>query len=75
MIIYRSNRAASLECQNEMKDKSAISPQVEEILSRCSDNAERIRIARRLEAIASELWERVFGEQKPGPTMPPFPRN
>jgi hypothetical protein len=58
-----------------MKDDNAISPQVEEILSRCCDNAERIRIARRLEAIANELWERVFGEKRPGPMSPPFPRN
>jgi len=64
-----------LESQNEMKDKSAISPQVEEILSRCCDNAERIRIARRLEAIAGELWAQVFGEQKPSPMPPPFRPN
>jgi hypothetical protein len=55
-----------------MKDKNSISPQVEEILSHCSDNAERLRIARKLEAIAAELWQRVFGEQKPDPTASPY---
>ena len=58
-----------------MKDKNTISPQVEEILSHCSDNAERLRIARKLEAIAAELWERVFGEKKPDPNTSPYQRN
>jgi hypothetical protein len=58
-----------------MKDENTISPQVEEILSRCCDNAERIRIARRLEAIAAELWERVFGNKEPDAMLPPFRRN
>ena len=58
-----------------MKEKSAISPQVEEILNRCCDDAEKLRVARRLEAIASELWEQVFGEGKPDATSPPFRRN
>lgn len=58
-----------------MKDQNPISPQVEEILSRCCDDAERIRVARRLEAIAAELWERVLGDKKPDAMMPPFRRN
>jgi hypothetical protein len=58
-----------------MKEQSAISPQLEEILSRCTDNAERIRIAKRLEAIAAEIWEQVFGEKKSNPLLPPFRRN
>lgn len=58
-----------------MKDQNPISPQVEEILGRCCDDAERIRVARRLEAIAAELWERVLGDKKPDAMMPPFRRN
>jgi len=58
-----------------MKYENPISPQVEDILSRCNDNAERIRIARRLEAIAAELWERVLGDKKPDAMLPPFRRN
>jgi hypothetical protein len=58
-----------------MKQKSAISPEVEKILSQCADNAERIRIARRLEAIAAEIWERVFEEKTPSQAKPPFRRN
>jgi lambda repressor-like predicted transcriptional regulator len=58
-----------------MKNENPISPQVEEILSRCCDNAERIRIARRLEAIAAELWAQVFDDKKPDAMLPPFRRN
>ena len=58
-----------------MKTTNPISPEVEDILSRCVDNAERIRVAKRLEAIAGEIWERVFGQKKPEPQFPPFYRN
>ncbi len=58
-----------------MKPNSAITPEVDEILNRCADNAERIRVARRLEAIAAEIWERVFGDKKTTPTLPRFHRN
>ena len=58
-----------------MKQKNAMSPEVEKILSQCSDNAERIRIARRLEAIAAEIWERVFEEKRTYPPRSAFKRN
>ncbi len=58
-----------------MKPNNAITPEVDEILSRCADNAERIRVAKRLEAIAAEIWERVFGEKKGNPTFQRFRRN
>ncbi len=58
-----------------MKSKSAISPEVEEILSRCANNAERVRVAKRLEAIAAEIWERVFGEKKENTPSQRFQRN
>jgi hypothetical protein len=67
----------SSDAMSTTKQKNAISPQVEAILSQCADDADRIRIAKRLEAIAAELWERVFGEKKPGTTVQfqPFRRN
>ena len=55
-----------------MKTTNPISPEVEDILSRCVDNAERIRVAKRLEAIAGEIWERVFGQKKTDPQFPRF---
>ena len=58
-----------------MKSNSAITPEVDEILSRCADNAERIRVAKRLEDIAAEIWERVFGEKKTTSALPRFHRN
>lgn len=58
-----------------MNDTNPITPQLEEILNRCHDNAERIRIAKRLEAIAAELWERAMGQKKPDASLPPFQRN
>jgi hypothetical protein len=57
------------------KSNNAISPEVDAILSRCVDNAERVRVAKRLEAIAAEIWERVFGERKADPQFPRFYRN
>ena len=58
-----------------MKPNNAITPEVDEILSRCADNAERVRVAKRLEAIAAEIWDRVFGDQKPTPAFERFRRN
>lgn len=58
-----------------MNTKNAITPEVEAILAQCRDNAERIRVAKRLEAIAAEIWKRVFGEQKQDPQAPRFRRN
>jgi hypothetical protein len=58
-----------------MNTKNAITPEVEAILSNCHDDAEKVRVARRLEAIAAEIWERVFGEQKQEPQTPRFHRN
>ena len=58
-----------------MKSNNAITPEVDEILSRCADNAEKVRVARRLEAIAAEIWEQVFGHEKPTSAFPRFHRN
>lgn len=58
-----------------MKTKNAITPEVEAILNNCVDNAEKVRVAKRLEAIAAEIWEQVFGNQKKDPQFPRFHRN
>ena len=58
-----------------MNTKNPISPEVEAILENCVDNAERVRVARRLEAIAAEIWERVFGDKPRDAQAPRFHRN
>ncbi len=58
-----------------MNTKSPITPEVEAILDNCADDAEKVRVAKRLEAIAAEIWLRVFGERGKDPQSPRFHGN
>ncbi len=58
-----------------MKTKNPITPEVEAILDKCVDDAEKLRVARRLEAIAAEIWRRVFSRQPVDKGRPRFHQN
>jgi hypothetical protein len=58
-----------------MNPNNPITPEVEAILANCVDNAEKVRVAKRLEAIAAEIWDRVFGEQRKDPHAARLRRN